>query len=366
MEKFYRFLDERLRVGYQGAEIDWNDSDLLSGKKSLPGRPNIETIVRRYPEEVLAKMDHLLKAAEAKLPPEKSWQMRLTRLELDYLLVTARAVNALDKFKKDLTVENWKQAEKWLLAREKFCASIPRDQNGDANWDSLPLFGGTNADQLKAGGRLSAPFYAPFQWNNVWYAAHKVQPAGRVIKVNDTKAQYLVPGNFLTDTPDKLYTEKAVRIFCKADDRNLYVYFIRENSTYDEVKNHEIQFLIGPKHEPGKMKWYPGLFHSCNSSQYEFIKPNIECKGLGDAYKIIHQAGARITVPAPGVTLKKGEVSAMMAIPFDRLPQIPKAGEKWVFNATYNAAYSPYMIWEHNFEQDTWRNTRDHVGTLVF
>ena len=100
-----------------------------------------------------------------------------------------------------------------------------------------------------------------------------------------------------------------------------------------------------------------------------FVKSNAANKGQGMEMKI-QGSGVRITVPAPNVKLAKGEIAALITIPWSKFGQVPAPGEKWLFNALSDFTTPKhgriYAIWEHNFDQATWRNTIDRQGTIEF
>ena len=133
------------------------------------------------------------------------------------------------------------------------------------------------------------------------------------------------------------------------------------------MRKASISVFIGPDRK--NLKRFAARFRSGISSQYIFDKSNAENKGHGMVMKL-QGTGVRVTVPAPGVTLAEGEIVAMFTIPWSKIGKRPAPGEKWLFNALcdftdpqYGRVYS---VWEHNFDQATWRNTLDRQGTLQF
>ena len=82
--------------------------------------------------------------------------------------------------------------------------------------------------------------------------------------------------------------------------------------------------------------------------------------------------GVKVTAPVPGLTLQKGEIAACFVIPWSKVGKKPAPGEKWLFNAICDFTHPDpkfgriYSVWEHNFDQATWRNTLDRQGTLQF
>ena len=364
MEEFYTLLDSRLQLQYEQKEVDWNDPELLAGKIPQIDRAAFGTVVLRYPESVLQKLDALLKKAESK--SGKNWQLSLVRLELDYLLRTARAVHAVKKFRTTLSDRDYKVVENKLLQRQELLDSLKWNKSGYALKDGLALFSYANKATVQYGGRMRGLFFAPFNWDIRWLKEKKIKPAGRIIKVNDTQGQYLVPGNYLVDMVP-YHKEKAVRIFCRADKEALKVVFIRSNSNYQEVSRSQISVILGP--DSKNLQRFYGRFRD-KSTPARYVKQldNAANKGQGDRY--VNKGGAgKVTAPAPGVILAPGEISAELTIPYKFFGKVPQPGDEWLFNATSDHTapkVNCYFIWEHNFEQATWRNTADKQGRIKF
>ena len=113
---------------------------------------------------------------------------------------------------------------------------------------------------------------------------------------------------------------------------------------------------------------FHGRFRNGNCARYVKKIDNIANKGNGDLY-VRSGAVGKVTVPAPGVKLAPGEISAEITIPYSAFSKKPVPGDVWLFNATaehQKPGVNFYMVWEHNFDQNTWRNTRDHSGKIQF
>ena len=364
MEEFYTLIDKRVQLKFTNKEIDWNDPALLNG--TMPAsRNNIGTITLRWPDPVIARLDAILSAAEKKAPG--NWQLKLARLEFDFMKWTARAVNQFAKFRKTLKADDYKAFEKLAFKRLETIEKFPVNKKGQVFLNGLPVFSYAMPDQLLAGGRLSAPLYAPFNWDLKWLKEKGVIPAGRVIKT-DGKPHYLVPLNFLNSMTEP-YKNQSCRVFCKQDDKNLYVYFILTNSDYQKMSKTSISVLTGP--DLKNLKRFAARFRSGNSSMYIVEKSNAANKGQGMVLKNVGY-GVKVTVPAPGITLQKGEIAACFTIPWSKVGKRPASGDKWLFNAICDFTHPDpkfgriYSVWEHNFDQVTWRNTLDRQGTIQF
>ena len=363
MEEFYTLIDSRLQLQYSPAETDWNDPELLNGKLKLNDRIAFGTSLLRWPEDVLQKLEALLKKAESK--SGKNWQLSLVRFELEYLTRTARAINAMKQFRITLSDRDYKTLEKSLLHRQDLLDSLKWNKSNQALKDGLPLFAYGPKPAVQAGGRLRGLLFAPFNWDIRWMKEKNVKMAGRTIKANDTTPQYLIPGNYLVDMVD-IHKQKTVRLFCRSDKNALKVVFIRTNATYEEMAKTPISVLIGP--DSKNMHRFIGRFRKSTPAHYMKDLDNLDNKGMGDHYGNGKSHGS-VVVPAPGVKLAPGEISAEMTIPWRYFKKAPAPGDKWLFNATADGqttGVSTYLIWEHNFEQNTWRNTMDHHGTIQF
>ena len=192
-----------------------------------------------------------------------------------------------------------------------------------------------------------------------------VKCAGRLIKAGDTTAQYLIPGNYLTDMVP-VHKEKAVRLFCRNTGDSLKVVFIRKNANYKEMEKDQFSVILGP--DSKNLSRFICRFRSGRITRYVKKTDNIANKGQGDIYTNAGNAG-NVVVPAPGVKLAPGEISAELTIPYSVFGKKPAAGDEWLFNATADHTFpgvSFYSVWEYNFEQATWRNTRDTQGRIRF
>ena len=134
-----------------------------------------------------------------------------------------------------------------------------------------------------------------------------------------------------------------------------------------KFRNVGISVFLGPDQK--NLKRFAGRFRSGHTSHYKFIKSNAANKGQGIVMKN-SGTGVGITVPAPGVELDNGEIAALITIPWSKFGKAPAPGEKWLFNALSDFTDPKYgriyAIWEHNFDQATWRNTIDRQGTIRF
>ena len=124
----------------------------------------------------------------------------------------------------------------------------------------------------------------------------------------------------------------------------------------------------------GRFIVFEGIDGAGKTTQVERLKSELE------------KRGERVFVTAEPTTLPSGkelrrvlsgeikksacEIAAMFTIPWSKIGKRPAPGEKWLFNALcdftdpqYGRVYS---VWEHNFDQATWRNTLDRQGTLQF
>ncbi|NLF92261.1 MAG: DUF4838 domain-containing protein [Oligosphaeraceae bacterium] len=364
MQKFFQLLDERLQLVVSKSEIDWNDPELLAGGLSLTRHP-VQVIQTRYPDAVVAELENLLTAAEQK---NQSFLLQRARLEFDYLKHTARAANALGRFRTSCAPAEAQSLFASLAARKLVIDSLPCNKSGNlADGSGYSLFGGATPQLMRMGGRLSGPLYAPFQWDGQWMLDRAVVPAGRTIRVGDSTVQYLVPENYMAEDLEQRFTKAGTRIFCRSGESSLQVIFILSPVVpQEDFAKHILRVTLGPEKKglfsmPGRCK------NGSRASCYKLVKTNLENAGKGDVYEAVAGNKTVITIPAPGVGTAPGEVAIEFNIPYESMPRPPRHGETWLFNACYGSGdIHGSSTWEHNFNQETWRNTRDSQGKIVF
>jgi hypothetical protein len=272
----------------------------------------------------------------------------------------------LKKFRSTLADSDYSTLENCLLQRQELLDSFKWSKSGYTLKNGHALFSYANKTTVQNGGRLRGVLFAPFNWDIRWLKEKKVKPAGRSIKVNDPQGQYLIPGHYLVDMVP-YHKEKTVRIFCRADKEALKVIFIRSNSDYQKMANSQISVIAGPDRK-NLQRFYGRFRNKSTPARYTKQLDNAANKGQGDRYVNQGSAG-KVTVPAPGVQLAPGEISAELTIPFKVFGKVPQPGDEWLFNVTADhtrPGVNCYFIWEHNFEQTTWRNTVDRQGKIKF
>ena len=358
MEAFFKALNARQQISVDMKQPDWADEQMLSGL-SVP-RGNQALILLRFPENVLRHLDSLLKKAEAK---ENSFRLRALRTEWNYCLVTARCIAAFSRFRKTLSEADWQKALARFKERKNFIAHLPWNKQGCVVQEGAVLFGRASLKQMIDGGRVGATLYAPYHWDPDLLEQKKIIPGGRVVKVGDKTPQYLIPQQ-LHPVMDKKQKKKLISFTCTVTDKALCVWFVQPFSTYKEVSGDMLQVVIGPDEK--NLQWFPGRFRKGSTTRYIRVKTNRENNEGGDVYASASKLPrARIFVPAPGMKAPQGAVTALMEIPFDRLPRTPQRGEKWIFNVIGgNAAFR--LIWEPNFDQKHYRQIKDKSGTIIF
>ena len=371
MEQFYRLFDKRLHLAlpptFTGAEHEgkrkgtiWNDPALLEGK--YPAMlDNMRLLALRYPPEVIAEMEALLAKAEKENPQNRTAKFLLpvVRMEFDYLKLTAGIVTAFNRFRETKSDADFKVLAAAVDARNQFIAKIPQQPGvkppRPAIKGSLRLFGYFPISEIKDGGRLRAPLFAPFNWDVKWMMQKGIKPAGRVIRTG-TAPQILVQQDYYRQEP--FIKEKPVSVAVRWDDQNLYVTFLFGNTTQKAVYNDQIQVILG---NGKKRMWFTGRARNGQTGVYERTIASLDNKGNGDQYKGISGRNGIVVAPAPGAE----GASAMIKIPWSVFGDKPAKGAEWEFNAVYGNPKEKY-IWEYNLFQKTWRNLRDAAGKIVF
>lgn len=361
MEKFYRALDQRLRIEIQDQEPDWNNLSPDPGSAVL-ARSKFVNFFKRYPDEVTAQLDSMLRDAE-KLTDSRL--MKLARFEFEHLKKTSLAVNAFVRYLQKPSRDSVMEMYRKILDRNAYLDSLETNDNGRMRFNGDSAFGiQTKTDLFRNGPGYSA-LNAPFTWDAQWLLDHGVVPCSREINVDDQTPQYLV--NDSTTREDDGYKTNPVRIFCIAEADALRVVFIRTETTLEEMKKHNIGVFIGPERQ--SLRFFPGRLSQNRTGYYEYSKSNQDNSGNGDHYETGSKPGAILTFPAPGVETLPDECSAELKIPYLSLPRMPGKGEKWLFNVYYVPtirSYKDALTWEHNFDQRSWKNVYDHYGTILF
>ena len=358
MEQFYKYLDSRLELQLKNtSKEDWNSSLLLSGQsRSL--KP-FHLFKLRYPEDVLVKLENLLKKAEAK---EKNLHIKQVRTEFDYLRYTARAAQSMWAFRKDHSDAKWQKALADLEKREQFIKSIPVNSKGFLVANKRILFGQVTRPQVMMGGKLSAALNAPFNWGAVKLRKYNIKPCARVMKIDDPQWQYLVPQNRKSDIVPEL-RPTVVKFRSQQAPGGIKFTFVLANVKEKLRKEYYVRIFLGPERK--KLRWFPGRFANSAPAWYKLALTNEENNNQGDKYIICRGRAGKALCPAPGVELAPGEISVEIFLPFTHFDKVPRKGDKWLLNVAAGVKGCE-LIWEYNMEQLNHRNATAANGTLIF
>ena len=358
MEEFYRYLDSRLDLQLPNRVMeDWNNVLVLSGK--LRSIKPFELFKLRYPDPVLAKLESLLKKAEAK---ENNNRMKFVRAEFDYLRLTAKAARSMFAFRKNHSDANWKQALDDLEKREKFIKSFPVDKKGIVKYLNVPIFGSIDRPMLMTGGRLSANLFAPFNWGAVKLRKYNIKLCGRTMKADSPEWHYLVPKNRWPDVPANLRSS-TVKVRCEKAADGLKVIFVMSNFSRELANKYVARVYLGP--DSKNFYWFTARFGKGRPAWYKLQLTDKENRGQGDKFVIQRGRQGHNTFPAPGVKLAQGEQSVELFIPYSVFGKAPKAGEQWLLNIT-SGSPNAELIWEYNMEQTGSANSTAAKGKIIF
>ena len=358
MEAFYKLLDSRLALQLSDLPAeDWNSIELLTGK-DRSWKP-FELHKMRYPRQVLAELEQILKKAEQK---DKTLRMKALRTEFDYLCYTAEAAQAMLKFRKNTTDANWETALDKLEKREKFIKSLSFRKDGLLYMHGQYLFGRTDLPKLMMGGRLSATLYAPFNWGAGKLRKYNIKISGRSIKADAPEWQYLVPHHRWVDVDEKL-RPTAVRFRCENAPGGVKFIFVISNVKKELRKQYYARVYLGP--EKKKLQWFPARFNNRGSSRYKLVLTNEENGNSGAKYTAVPGAAGKTVSPAPGVKLAPDEISMELFLPFSLWEKAPAKGESWLLNVT-GGIRNCDLVWEFNMDQTQYRHTTINNGKLIF
>ena len=158
----------------------------------------------------------------------------------------------------------------------------------------------------------------------------------------------------------------SIIICARNEGDNLKVVFIRTGMTPKDIPANQVSVILGP--DKANLSRFIARFRNGKLTRYVKKIDNVANKGQGDVYGNGSNAGT-VKSPAPGVKLAPGEISVELTIPYSLFGKKPAPGDEWLFNATGDFTFphvSYYTVWEYNFEQVTWRNTRDNQGRIKF
>ena len=358
MEDFFRLLDSRLELELHNLPPeDWSSVSLLTGKDKS-WKP-FELFKLRYPESLLEALDSRLKKAEAK---DKGVRIKLLRTEFDYLLHTARAAQAVLKFRKETSDANWEKALTALEKREAFIKSLPVDSKGNVKIHGQQLFGRADIPQLMMGGRLSATLYAPFNWGTEKLRRRNIKISGRKIKVGAPEWHYLVPHHRWVGIPPEL-RPASTRFRCEPTSEGIKFIFVTANIKKELKKQYYARIFLGP--EKKKLQFFAGKFQNGSPVRYKLALTNEENNNAGAKYIPCREKIGRMISPAPGIKTAPGEISVAIEVPFSAFGRTPQKGEEWFLNAA-GGVRGAELIWEFNMDQTNYRHTTINNGKIIF
>ncbi|MBQ9368659.1 MAG: DUF4838 domain-containing protein [Victivallales bacterium] len=351
MLKFHDLLDSRLALGKYGQD-DWNEAVMKTDANDRLAYPSA-LMALRYPNEVLDELEALLKQAEAENPSQTA-PMVFVRCEYDYLKLTARACNALWKYRASMTQENYAALMEAVLARNHFLDSLPVTQKGTPRCTDImgvSLFGSPDLSVLREGGRLRGPLGWPFNTDAAWMQEVGIENAcSRTIRAGQPP-QYMQWKLIYASQPAE-FKEFPCTISVQDDATNLTVIFKLPANPQEKVENTSLSIFIGSEKELYRIN-----LRAKNGTcvRYKREKTNKENDGNGDVFKNDGACGTSkwdgetvtVTIPWAGIG---GRVP-------DRL-----------FNASWTLPLSSgnnlHYIWNYNIRQRGWRNLADAYGTL--
>ena len=379
MAKFYQLLDQRLelKLSTQSNHRDWNDPELLSGKRT--GYENFQLLSLRFPDPVLAELEAQLSAAEAAGTDGNPAIQRSIRQEFDYLQLTCGTINAYLQLLESGTSEDSGRLVDLMVRRTDFIQALP-GQEKKPDLILGPSFAGMERAVLQDNGRLSAPFRAPLCWDAHWLRDKQVKILARELRPAppgqpSPEPQYLVC-EYVT-RPGEYITARPVSITSRCDEQNLYISYRCENVAPELRKHQHIYLRLAPEGDLRRMIYiHTAPVSSAKVAFSTLSKTSEENDHNGHVFVRKSDAWASCQAPAPDLPPRnEQEVSAQIIIPFAVLGcPAPAAGARWQFNASYClvefsdgkvTGYQKY-IWEFNPRPRSWRTYGDAMGTIIF
>jgi hypothetical protein len=348
MLKFYKLLYSRQNCNILPVEeTRW--SHLIKYKRKIGDlEANQALFAKRYPQEIIAQLDNLLKAAYQNNPTLAAlWIKPYIDREFNYLKTTAQIANCMAKLasSNDKVIGN--QLLTLIAKRNK--ASKELSQNPQLkNKYSL----------IKSGGSMYGSLSFPYHIDAEYLLRNKVSLCQRTIKIGDK--------------PQLLIKEKGrkhpVKLAVNSDSKNLYIQFIYPEYSTKQLGEDKLNLYL--QDSKGQiLKFQKWLKSKTPVYTYKLLKTSTQNNGKIEEIQ-------RFTTNNIKFTLKDSKENFAIAefvIPYEVLGGKPSAKTKRLFNASC-LRYLPnnskvqdgIAFWEINFGKLNWRQDMDRYGIIEF
>ena len=360
MEKFYTLLYSRVEKVKGGSE-DYTDPLSQRAVKSVFAR-NVSLLHRRYPENILAQLETLLKSAEKAAP--ESYLLKHTRREFDYLKLTAGACNAFFAYHRTLAQKEFETLANLIVARKKFINSLPTYKRGKTLYTrpegEFSCLGNFPVSMIMENGRLGAPLKAPFTWDVEHFLAIKDRPSGRVLKAGDPKWQMMQ--DIFGDGKKLFIKEHPIFVRCRVEGENL-IAEMRFDNMPKEFQRGTIEVRLQKDEKSPRYRLWGS---SMGGRAGIHLRTKIQ-KGndYSDSWNIKWKEGAKYKVMYKRITREGESPVTEMTIPLALFGGPAAKGEKRMIDFVYHVKQHCYT-WEYNINLTNWRHRYTSIGTIEF
>ena len=361
MEHFYTLLYSRIDLPDDVKE----DYTMPGAQKPSPSvfAPNVALLHRRYPDEVLQKLDTLLKNAEEKATGGKKLLER-ARLELDYLKLTAGACNAFYAYHATPTQEVFERLAKLIVERKQFVNALPTALIGGKPYMKgnlyLPTLGHFPVELVMDNGRLGAPLKAPFTWDVEYYLEKHIRPSGRVLKAGDAEWQQML--DVFGNGKNAYIKEHPVFVRCHVEGDNLIAEMRYDNLETDVKRGTIWVRLQKDEASPRYRVWCSAFGGDIAIAVRTKVQ---EGNNYDDKYENNAELLKKCPVKSQFIANEGESPFTRITIPMELFGGPAQPGEKRFIDFNFHFKKEIYT-WEYNLNLLNWRHRYTSIGTLEF
>ena len=361
MEQFYTLLYSRIDLS-GAAKEDYTRPDAQAIARSVFA-PNVALLHRRYPDDVIGKLDSLLRDGEKNATAGKEL-LAHARQEFDYLKLTAGACNAFYAYHRNPGQKEFEQLANCIIGRKKYIDSLPsyliRKTRFLRPQGIFFTIGHFPVEMVYQNGRLAAPLKAPFNWDVEYFMAKKMRPSGRVLKAGDPEWQEML--DVYCDRNNAYIKEHPVSVRCRVEGDKLITEMrldnlekgLRRGTTWIRLQKD----AASPRY---RLRFSTFGGPAIISRR---VKPKTG-EDYGDTYEDDPGLTKKYAVKCRLIE-KAGEPPvSQVAIPLELFGGPAKPGEKRHIDFTQHLGKQTYT-WEYNLNLLNWHHRYSGIGTLQF
>ncbi|MBR4673021.1 MAG: DUF4838 domain-containing protein [Victivallales bacterium] len=361
MEQFYTLLYSRIDLS-DAAKEDYTMPGAQKQSKSVFA-PNVALLHQRYPDEMLAKLDTLLKNGEEKATSGRKLLER-ARLEMDYLKLTAGGCNDFYAYHATPTQEVFERLAKRIIDRKQFIKALPTYPVGGKQYMKgnlyLPTLGHFPVEMVMDNGRLGAPLKAPFNWDVEYYLEKHIRPSGRILKAGDSEWQQMI--DVFGNGQNAYVKEHPVFVRCRVEGENLIAEMRYDNLETDVKRGTIWVRLQKDAQSPRYRVW-------CNAFGGDIaiaVRTKVqEGNDYDDKYENNPELLKKFPVKTQFIANEGESPFTRITIPLELFGGPATPGEKRFIDFNFHFKKEVYT-WEYNLNLLNWRHRYTSIGTLEF